>query len=104
MEIEALRNTLVGEVVNPILLLLFAVGLLIFVWGLIEFLWGMSKGGSDDSRRNGKNHMLWGIVGMFIMVSAFAIVNVIKNTFPQPSTTCPSGLPPGPGGTCGSGV
>ena len=43
--------------------------------------------GQAGKRDEGKKHMLYGLMGMFIMVSAAAIVNVIMNTFPVPSTT-----------------
>lgn len=83
--IHELRNTLVEAIVNPVLLLLFSIGLLVFVFGVVEFMWGVSR--QTDKRKEGKQHMLYGLMGMFIMVSAAAIVNVIMNTFPVPSTT-----------------
>ena len=44
MSAEAIVNLLAREVLNPIMALLFAVGLLLFVYGLVEFLWSLSKG------------------------------------------------------------
>ena len=67
-------NAIVGAVFNPIFRLLFAVGLLAFVWGIIEFLWDMTRGGKGEK---GKQHMLYGILGMFVMASAYAIINVL---------------------------
>lgn len=67
------------EVLNPAILVIFSAGFLMFIWGLVEFLRSLSGGGSgmDD----GKRHMLWGTIGMFIMISFFAIISVISNTF-----------------------
>ncbi len=71
--------TIVGKItaaiLNPLFALIFAVGLLIFVWGLVEFLWGLSS--ESDKKEDGKRHMFWGIVGMFVIVSAYAILKVI---------------------------
>ena len=72
-----LRRLIVDNVIDPIMLLVFAVGLLIFVFGLVEFLYGLNA--ETDARERGKKHMLWGMVGMFIMVIASAIVLIIVN-------------------------
>jgi len=72
-----LRRLIVDNVIDPIMLLVFAVGLLIFVFGLVEFLYGLNA--ETDARERGKKHMLWGMVGMFIMVIASAIVLIIIN-------------------------
>lgn len=76
-------NVLVGRInaviIDPLLALLFAAGLLVFLWGLLEFLMGVSAG--SEKKDDGKRHMLWGIIGMFIMVASAAIIRIIMNTF-----------------------
>lgn len=68
-----------GEVlINPAILLLFGVALVFFVYGLVRFLWEANVGGKDNSA--GKQHMIWGVVGMFVMVAAWGIIKVIENT------------------------
>lgn len=73
-------------VLNPLIWLLFAVALVIFLWGVVEFL--RERDSNSQKANDGKQHLLWGLVGMFIMVSAFAILNLIKNvlgsTIPTP--------------------
>ena len=73
----SLVTTFADVLVNPILALVFALGLLVFVFGLVEFLWGLSNEAGDKER--GRRHMLWGIVGMFIMSSAWVLIKVIAN-------------------------
>ena len=70
------RNIKVN-IINPIIVLLFSLALLYFLWGVFDFVRNSS---SEDKRNDGKQHMLWGIIGMAIMVSAFGIVNLICNT------------------------
>jgi predicted cobalt transporter CbtA len=67
--------TFSSAIINPILALVFALGLLVFMFGLVEFLWGLSNEAGDKER--GRQHMLWGVAGMFIMSSAYAILLVI---------------------------
>ena len=57
---------------------IFAAGVLLFVFGLVEFLWNVNEGGAQAE---GKQHMLWGIIGVLVMVSTVAIMSIIENTF-----------------------
>ena len=63
-------------IINPLLYALFTLAFLLFVWGVfIYFINPDSK-----EREKGAQHILWGVVGMFIMISAFGIINLIKAT------------------------
>jgi hypothetical protein len=75
-----LINKFDSYILNPILALIFAIGLLVFIYGIVEFLWGLSISGGENPKETGRKHMLWGIAGMFIMASALTIVNIIRNT------------------------
>src|SRR3989344_2974168 len=75
---QTVLNKFVDYLVNPAIVVLFSFGLLVFVFGLVEFMLDLSKG-SDTAK--GKSHMLWGIVGMLIMVSVFGIIRLISDTF-----------------------
>jgi hypothetical protein len=82
-------------VINPALALLFAFAFLLFVWGIVEFMYGLYKGQShhggghgDDPLKKGKEHMIWGVVGLTIMTSAWAIVRFIANTIGVGLGTC----------------
>ena len=76
-DVDTLVKRVNKFVINPILVLLFAAALMYFLYGLFEFL---SNTGSEEKRTIGKEHMLWGIIGMFIMMSVFAIMQIIMNT------------------------
>ncbi len=64
-------------ILNPLIGLLFAIALVVFLWGLAQFI---INSDNEEVRSAGKRHMIWGIVGMFIMVGAYAIVNILSNT------------------------
>jgi hypothetical protein len=66
---------LTSALINPALALIFSVGLLVFIFGLTEFIWGLSQ--ESSKKEDGKRHMLWGLIGMFVMMSAIAIIKVI---------------------------
>ena len=76
--VQTLVNKISAVFINPAILLVFGAALLLFVWGLIQFLWALNVGGKDSNI--GKQHMLWGAVGMFVMVAAWGIFNLIQGT------------------------
>jgi hypothetical protein len=82
MEPRELAIRISEVIINPILALAFAVALLVFIWGIVQFIWGLSNEAGD--KEEGKQHMLWGIIGMFIMVAAWAILGLIGNTVGTP--------------------
>lgn len=71
-------SRVVTYIIDPALLLIFALGFLFFVYGLLEFLIRINSGGDT---KDGKQHMIWGLVGMLVMVSVYGILDLIDNTF-----------------------
>jgi uncharacterized membrane protein len=64
-------------VINPIIYFLFALAAVIFLFGLFKYI---SNPDNENIRKESKSHMMWGIVGLFIMISVFGIMNLILNT------------------------
>lgn len=77
-------------IVNPAILVLFALGFFLFTFGLVEFLWHINQGGHTDE---GKQHMLWGVVGMFVMASVYGIIMLLANTVGASTGTSTSSAP-----------
>lgn len=73
----ALLDRIVQYVIDPAVKVIFTLGLFFFFWGLIEFLWELKDG---KASQEGKNHMLYGLVGMLIMVSVYGIIALVMNT------------------------
>ena len=76
--VSSIVSTISTSIVNPILALLFALGVLIFLVGIVEFLLGLNRG-DNTSQQTGKRHMLWGLVGLFVMVSTVSILHFIAS-------------------------
>jgi uncharacterized membrane protein YidH (DUF202 family) len=77
MDASGLVQKIAVTFVNPLITLLVAGGVLLFLFGVVEFIQGAE---SDTARDKGKQHMLWGLIGIFIMVSAFAILKLFSKT------------------------
>lgn len=71
-----LLDQVVDQILNPIIQLMFAIALVWFLWGLFQFI---RNSGSEEAVTTGKRHMIWGLIGLFIMSSVFGILNVIVN-------------------------
>ena len=75
--IETLVQSVNRVIINPIIILLFALAVVYFIYGILQYLMSPDN---EEIRQSSKKHMLWGIIGMFIMVSVFGIMNIILNT------------------------
>ena len=81
----ALLIKIADAILNPLILLMFAAAFLVFLWGAFEFV---RHADSEDGRNDGRNHLLWGLVGMLIMLLALVIIQAVADTIgaevPQP--------------------
>jgi len=69
----------VNEVILfPIITLLMAVALLVFVYGSVMYIMNANAPAARDT---GRKHIMWGIIGMLVMLSAYAILTIAANTF-----------------------
>ena len=75
-------------ILNPIIILLFALSTLYFIYGIVRFL---SLDVADVSRKEAKSAIIWGIVGMVIMFSVYGIIGFILATFGIKETTIVNG-------------
>jgi hypothetical protein len=65
-------------IVNPFITLLIALAAVYFLWGMAQFVMNSSDAGS---REEGKRKIIWGLVGLAIMVSVYGILNIVLGTF-----------------------
>lgn len=86
MPISTFLGKVAQVILNPLIVLGFAIALLYFFYGVFTFV---SNAGDEKGRELGKRSIVWGLVGMFIMVSVFGIVRVILNTFSIPTNNSP---------------
>jgi hypothetical protein len=74
----ALLERFVDVIIDPAILVIFTAGFFMFVWGLVQFIMDLDKGAH---KKEGVNHMVWGLVGMFVMASVYGILSLLDNTF-----------------------
>lgn len=77
MDAKGLVAKIAELIVNPTITLLFGLAILYFVWGLVQYIRGADQ---SAERSKGAQHMMWGIIGIFIMVSAIAILQAFRES------------------------
>jgi fatty acid desaturase len=61
-------------ILTPIIWLLIGASMIMFFWGLAHFI-----ASTDDAvKKDGKEHMVWGVAGLFIVFSVWGLLNLLS--------------------------
>lgn len=71
-------NRFNDAILFPLIALLAAVAFLVFLLGCAEYIMNSSNG---SEREKGVKHITWGIIGLVVMMSAWAILRLATGTF-----------------------
>ena len=76
-------------VINTILVpVLFAIALITFLWGVYKyFILGAAE---EKSRTDGKQFVLWGVIGFVVILSVWALVSIVMGAFGLTAGTTPT--------------
>jgi uncharacterized membrane protein YidH (DUF202 family) len=57
----------------------FLIGLAVFLvmWGVFKFI---TSAGDETKRAEAQKLVLWGVIGVFVMISIWGFVNILRNT------------------------
>jgi len=87
-DVGTLIITTINNIIVPVL---FAVAFIVFLWGAFDvFILGAN---SEEVKEKGKNLMLWGLIGFFVMVSIWGLVNILTGTVSFGNNTGPTETP-----------
>lgn len=69
----------INEVIlYPLIQLLMGIAFVVFLWGAYQYL---SKANEPSARQDGQRHMMYGIIGFVVMLSAYTILAIAIRTF-----------------------
>ena len=75
------------NLINPLLMVIvFAV----FLYGIIKFI---TSAGDENKRKEAKNYIIYGLIGMFVLIAWWGIIQIVLNTFFGGSSGSPGGSP-----------
>jgi uncharacterized protein YhhL (DUF1145 family) len=77
---------IVAGLINLATPVVVALALLYFFWGLATYILNASD---DDGKKKGRDIMIWGILALFVMVSVWGIINVVRDTFQLDDSNIP---------------
>lgn len=73
----SLLNPIINQIVYPAVLVLFGIAVIVFVYGVLQLV---IHGKDPEARKKGQATILYGTIGLFIMVSAWGFIYLISNT------------------------
>ena len=62
------------EILDPLIAIMFAVATAYFFYGVARYIWDPDN---EEAREIGRIGMMYGLIGMFVMVAVFGIMNFI---------------------------
>lgn len=85
MNVKGVANLLckLHGILNSIIPLLVSIGVVYFVWGVVRYM--IADG--EEAKQKGKDTVIYGIIGLAVIVSLWGIVNIVVETFNLDSTT-----------------
>ena len=74
-------STILGifsKIVSALMPFVVGLAVLFFMFGVLQFI---RASGNEDEITEGRNRMIYGIIGIFVMVSVWGLVNLLDSTF-----------------------
>ncbi|RJQ30733.1 hypothetical protein C4572_03630 [Candidatus Parcubacteria bacterium] len=69
---------IIEDIMDRIVIFLIALAVIFFLYGVLKYI---KSGGDEDERKKGGQLVLYGIIGLFVMVSFWGFVNILVYTF-----------------------
>jgi len=66
-----------SELLNAVIPVLIALGVIYFVWGVITYV----ISSDEEAKTSGRNRIIYGIIGLAVIIGLWGLVNILKNTF-----------------------
>ncbi len=67
----------VGQFLNSIVPVLIALGVVYFVYGVITYV----LSGDEEAKKAGRDRIIFGIIGLAVIIGMWGLVNLLRNTF-----------------------
>ncbi len=65
----------VALLLNTIVPILITLAVVYFIWGVVQYV----LGSSEDAKKEGRDRMIWGLIGLAVIVSIWGLVAILKN-------------------------
>lgn len=69
---------IIGALNVVVVPVIFTLAFLVFIYGVFKYFF--LHGDSDSSRAEGRQFIIWGIIGMAVLFSTWGLVNILLST------------------------
>lgn len=83
-------TTVVQFLNNTVIPVLFAVAIVYFIYGVVKFV---MAAGDEEKVKEGKSAMIWGIIGLVVIISVFGLITFLSSATGLRSTGSSVTLP-----------
>lgn len=77
-EANTILSGVVTEIVNPVYKVVTAITFVYFMYGVVKYMYDMRN---PQDKNTGKQHLLWGTIGLFIIFSIGGIFSIFDGIF-----------------------
>lgn len=70
--------TTVHNIVDIFIPLLMTIAIAVFLYGIVLYI---SSGGDAEKEKTARGYIIYGIIGLFVLVAFWGLVTVLANTF-----------------------
>ncbi|MBI3888811.1 hypothetical protein HY311_03400 [Candidatus Nomurabacteria bacterium] len=67
----------INEIFGAVIPVLVALGVVYLVWGIVQYM----IGDSEEAKKKGKDGIIYGIIGLTVIISVWGLVFILVNTF-----------------------
>lgn len=78
--IQNLASFIVTTINNYLIPVLFALMLITFIWGVYQYF--IAGGANAEKQKQGRQFVMWSIVGFVVVFSLWGIVNLVSSSLP----------------------
>lgn len=67
----------VNELLGAVIPVLIGLGIVYFIWGVITYV----IASDEEAKKAGRNRVIYGIIGLAVIVGLWGLVAILRNTF-----------------------
>jgi len=84
--LQGILTTNIQPLLNAIVPILITIGVIYFIWGIVQYVIADDEKAKDA----GKNRMIYGLIGLFVIVTFWGLITVISNTLGVQNVQAPT--------------
>lgn len=67
----------IANILNFIIPILITLAVVYFIWGVVQYI----LSSDDEKKKEGRNKIINGLIGLFVIVAFWGIIRLVTNTF-----------------------